>query len=132
MSELVDGSRSLSPMGMRDDETYSSETTAKDQANDIARIGETCDALDGIPQTPPGVSGNDGSGLESITEPEEAPYSLDVATIVSAVDVCDASFIPRAFYEAIDHWKGCNTNVAMKALFSPELQLLSQKHLKNF
>ena len=90
MSNLLNGSRSSFPMGMRDDETYSSETTATDQANDKARIGETCDALDGIPRTPTGVSGNEGSVLESITEPEEALYSLDVASIVSAVDVCDA------------------------------------------
>ena len=30
---------------------------------------------------PPGVSVNDGSGSESITEPEEASFCLDVATI---------------------------------------------------
>ena len=105
MSNLLDGSCSSFPMGMRDDETYSSETTATDQENDNARIGETCDVVDGESRTPPGVTVNDGSGSESITEPEKASFCMDVATILSAVDVGDASFIPRAFYKAIDHWK---------------------------
>ena len=53
MSEFVDGTRSSSPMSMRNDETYSSETTTTDNKNVNARNGESSDALDGVSQTPP-------------------------------------------------------------------------------
>ena len=39
MSEVIDSTRSSSPMGMRDDETYSRDTAATNKENVIQLMG---------------------------------------------------------------------------------------------